>query len=116
MEQPEQDAEVDFATTLANVRACTLCAGLPLGPKPILQVDPRARILIAGQAPGRITHHKGIPFDDPSGDRLRDWLGVDRRSSPWAFASPALARAVICHRARNARQRGAANCWARSTP
>ncbi len=80
MEQPEQGADADFATKLANVRACTLCEGLPLGPNPILQVDQRARILIAGQAPGRITHHKGIPFDDPSGDRLRDWLGVDRET------------------------------------
>jgi len=61
-----------------SVRACTECEGLPLGPKPIFQLSPRAKILIAGQAPGRITHAKGIPFDDPSGDRLRDWMGIDR--------------------------------------
>lgn len=61
---------------LGSVQNCTFCADLPLGPKPILQADPSARILIAGQAPGRITHHKGIPFDDPSGVRLRDWMGV----------------------------------------
>lgn len=62
----------------AEVRACTLCAGLPLGPRPIFQISATSRILIAGQAPGRITHAKGIPFDDPSGNRLRDWLGVTR--------------------------------------
>ena len=44
----------------------------------MLQVHPRARILIAGQAPGRKVHHSGIPFDDASGDRLRDWLGIDK--------------------------------------
>lgn len=63
---------------LANVRACKLCTNLPLGPKPIVQINPEARILIAGQAPGRKTHLKGIPFDDPSGDRLRHWMGLER--------------------------------------
>ncbi len=62
----------------ARARACTLCEGLPLGPKPIFQAHPEAPILIVGQAPGRITHAKGRPFDDPSGERLRSWLGVDR--------------------------------------
>jgi len=64
---------------LAQVRGCVACAAnLPCPPKPILQLDPRARILIAGQAPGRKAHDKGMPFDDPSGDRLRDWMGIDR--------------------------------------
>ena len=49
-----------------------------MGPRPVLQVDPKARILIAGQAPGRRVHESGIPFDDPSGDRLRAWLGISR--------------------------------------
>lgn len=61
-----------------RMRACTLCADLPLGPKPLFQLSDAARILIAGQAPGRKTHEKGIPFDDVSGDRLRDWMGIDR--------------------------------------
>lgn len=62
-----------------EVRACRLCEPqLPLGAKPILQFDHRARILIAGQAPGRKAHERGVPFDDVSGDRLRTWLGVDR--------------------------------------
>lgn len=68
----------NFSTLIKTVRHCTFCKNLPLGPKPILQLNPQAKILIAGQAPGRITHQKGIPFDDPSGNRLRDWMGVDR--------------------------------------
>ena len=49
---------------------------MPLGPKPIVQASSTARILVVGQAPGRITHAKGRPFDDASGQRLRAWLGV----------------------------------------
>ncbi len=80
--------EQEFDLLLRSVRACTLCAGLPLGANPILQASVRSRILIAGQAPGRITHAKGRPFDDPSGDRLRSWLGVDRDTfyDPDSFA------------------------------
>ncbi len=68
----------DLQTLKAKMRVCTLCDGLELGPNPIFQLDERARILIVGQAPGRLTHAKNRPFDDPSGDRLRAWLGVDR--------------------------------------
>ena len=68
-----------FASLLAEVRACKLCAGhLPLGHRPIVQLHPAARILIAGQAPGRKVHETGVPFDDASGDRLRAWLGMSR--------------------------------------
>lgn len=64
---------------LNEVRACTLCAEhLPLGPRPVVQTDSLARILIAGQAPGRKVHETGVPFNDASGDRLRSWLGVSR--------------------------------------
>lgn len=59
-------------------RACTLCSDLPLGPRPIFQLHPEARILIVGQAPGTKAHEMDRPFWDPSGDRLRDWLGVDK--------------------------------------
>lgn len=59
-----------------QIRKCTLCEGLPLGPKPIVQASTSARILIVGQAPGRITHAKGRAFDDASGKRLREWLDV----------------------------------------
>lgn len=61
-----------------EIKACTICQDLPLGPNPILQFSADAKILVAGQAPGQITHRKGRPFDDASGERLRDWLGVDR--------------------------------------
>ena len=64
---------------LADVRACTLCADhLPHGPRPVVQVHPSARLLIVGQAPGRKVHESGVPFDDASGDRLRDWMGIDK--------------------------------------
>jgi uracil-DNA glycosylase len=49
-----------------------------MGPRPVLQAHPTARILIAGQAPGRKVHQSGVPFDDASGDRLREWLGLSR--------------------------------------
>jgi len=68
-----------LARVLAEARACRLCAGtLPLGPRPVLRASVTARLLIVGQAPGTRVHETGIPFNDPSGDRLRDWLGVDR--------------------------------------
>lgn len=68
-----------FTKLMNEVRACRLCEPhLPAGARPVLQADPAARILVAGQAPGRRVHESGIPFDDPSGDRLRDWLGLGR--------------------------------------
>ena len=64
---------------LQRVRSCTLCeTHLPHGVRPVLQFHPDARILIAGQAPGRKVHESGVPFDDASGDRLRSWMGVPR--------------------------------------
>lgn len=63
---------------IKEIRACRICKGLPLGPRPIVQFSSNAKLLIVGQAPGSITHEKGIPFDDPSGARLRHWLGIDR--------------------------------------
>jgi uracil-DNA glycosylase len=64
---------------LADVRACGVCADhLPLGPRPVLQISSTARILVASQAPGTKVHKTGIPFDDPSGDRLRDWMGFSK--------------------------------------
>ena len=61
-----------------EISACTHCAAhLPLGPRPVVRAcDPRARILIIGQAPGTKVHASGVPWDDASGKRLRDWLGV----------------------------------------
>ena len=68
---------------LSDIRACALCADrfaateTRHAPRPVLQVSTGARILIAGQAPGARVHESGRPFTDPSGDRLRDWMGVD---------------------------------------
>ncbi|HRO63827.1 uracil-DNA glycosylase family protein [Thermomonas sp.] len=68
-----------FDALLARIRACRICeAFLPLGPRPVVQASPTARLLIVSQAPGRKVHETGIPFNDPSGDRLRNWLGIDR--------------------------------------
>lgn len=64
---------------LREVRACTICTThLPLPPRPVLQAGATARILIAGQAPGRKVAASGVPFDDASGDRLRAWMGIDK--------------------------------------
>ena len=64
---------------LAEVRACTICAAhLPYSPRPVLRAARSARVQIVGQAPGRKVHETGIPWNDPSGDLLREWLGIDR--------------------------------------
>jgi uracil-DNA glycosylase len=64
---------------LTAVRACNACeAHLPLGPRPVLRAAATARILIVGQAPGARVHRTGIPWDDPSGERLRAWMGVSK--------------------------------------
>ena len=64
---------------LREVRACRICeANLPFGPRPVLQLASTARLLIIGQAPGSKVHHSGVPWNDASGDRLRDWLKLDR--------------------------------------
>jgi uracil-DNA glycosylase len=69
-----------FARLIAEVRACTRCAGaLPLGPRPVVRGLPSARLLIISQAPGTRVHETGLSFNDRSGDRLRDWLGLDRQ-------------------------------------
>jgi len=71
----------DTQALIARVRQCDLCAEhLPLGPRPVLQYHPKARILVAAQAPGRRVHETGLPFNDPSGDRLRDWMGISRET------------------------------------
>ncbi len=71
----------DLTAVLAQIRACRVCAAhLPLGPRPVLRASISARILIVGQAPGTKVHDTGIPWNDPSGDRLRDWLGLDRET------------------------------------
>jgi uracil-DNA glycosylase len=71
----------NLKSLLNEIRACRLCEEhLPLGPRPVVQADSKAKILIVGQAPGRRVHETGIPFNDPSGDRLRDWMGIDKET------------------------------------
>lgn len=70
---------VKFKRLLAEVRGCRICEKhLPNLPRPVLRAAPSARVLIVGQAPGRRVHESGIPWNDPSGDLLRDWLRIDR--------------------------------------
>jgi uracil-DNA glycosylase len=72
------DAEA-LAAVAAEARGCAVCAPhLPLGPRPVFRVSTTARLLIAGQAPGTKVHASGIPWNDPSGERLRRWLSMDR--------------------------------------
>lgn len=62
---------------LRRIRSCSECAGaLPLGPRPVVVARPESAILIIGQAPGRAVHESGIPWDDPSGIRLRNWMTI----------------------------------------
>ncbi len=73
----------DLDALVAAIRACRICRDRPLGarlphePRPVLCVSPTATVCIVGQAPGTRVHASGVPFTDPSGDRLRAWLGVD---------------------------------------
>lgn len=65
-------------TLLVDIRKCHACEQhLPLGPRPVLQASETARILVVGQAPGARVHTTGIPWNDPSGERLRTWMGMD---------------------------------------
>ena len=74
----------DLDALAARIRTCRICVEAPEGrplphqPRPVLRVSATARLLIAGQAPGVRVHASGLPFDDPSGERLRGWMGVDR--------------------------------------
>ena len=68
-----------FTQLLADVRSCTVCAAqLPLGPRPIIQLGRGARLVIIGQAPGSRVHAIGVPWQDDSGQRLREWLGITK--------------------------------------
>ena len=72
-------AEEALRDLLAEVRGCRICAAhLPHGPRPVVRIARSARLLIIGQAPGTRVHASGVPWDDPSGDRLRDWTGLSK--------------------------------------
>jgi uracil-DNA glycosylase len=84
---PSLDALLD------EIHACRACAGeWPHEPRPVVRVAAGTRLLIAGQAPGRRVHESGLPFDDPSGDRLRTWMGVDRETF---YGHPAIGVAAM---------------------
>jgi uracil-DNA glycosylase len=64
---------------LKEINNCTLCAKeLPLGPRPIVAAHPKSKIVIIGQAPGAAVHKTGVPWDDKSGENLRNWMGIDK--------------------------------------
>ena len=73
-------AALSLIELLLEVKSCTLCAAqLPHSPRPVVSASKGARLLIIGQAPGAKVHASGIPWDDPSGDRLRQWLGIGKQ-------------------------------------
>ncbi|GAB4365204.1 MAG: uracil-DNA glycosylase family protein [Kiloniellaceae bacterium] len=75
--KPIPKAERDLRKLVEEARACRLCAAdLPLGPRPVLRAAASARLMIVGQAPGTRVHETGIPWNDRSGERLRDWLRI----------------------------------------
>jgi len=75
-EQPVSDQALP--SLLGSLRACRICTDLPLGPRPVIRASTTARVVICGQAPGTKVHHSGLSWNDPSGDRLRQWLAIDR--------------------------------------
>jgi uracil-DNA glycosylase len=78
---------------LAEIRACRACAHeLPHEPRPVVRVTQETRLLICGQAPGRKVHETGLPFNDASGDRLRDWMGIGRETF---YGHPAIGVAAM---------------------
>lgn len=85
MSERKKNTAASLDGLLTQIRACRLCAEdplkgkpLPHEPRPVIRAAKSARICVAGQAPGTRVHATGIPFNDPSGDRLREWMGVDR--------------------------------------
>lgn len=75
----KKNIQPKLESLLQEIRACRICeAELPLGPRPVIRAHGEARILVVGQAPGTRVHETGIPWNDPSGDRLRAWLKVDK--------------------------------------
>ena|SRR5437899_1213786 len=92
-----------FDLLLTQVRVCTVCAPhLPLGPRPVLRGRPSARLLIVSQAPGSRVHETGRSFDDRSGDRLREWLALDRAAF-YDEARIAIMPIGLCYPGRDAR-------------
>lgn len=86
MEDARRSAPGRLEELAAAIAACRVCLDdprgrpLPHAPNPVVRMSSTARLCIAGQAPGTRVHASGVPFTDPSGDRLRDWLGIDRET------------------------------------
>lgn len=89
-------AVTDFERLVEDVRACRVCTDLPLGPRPVFQLSQTACILVAGQAPGTKVHVSGVPFNDPSGERLRAWMGVSREEF-YAAERVAILPMALCY-------------------
>lgn len=118
-----------LAGLLAEIRACRRCVEAPIGaplghqPRPVIRAAATARIVICGQAPGTRVHDSGVPFLDPSGDRLRAWMSVtsdefydESRVAivPMGSASRGSMRTdPTCRRGGNARRSGVRACWRR---
>ncbi|MEO1091013.1 MAG: uracil-DNA glycosylase family protein [Pseudomonadota bacterium] len=93
----------DLDSLLAQIRDCRHCeAHLPLGPRPVLRANQAARLLVIGQAPGTRVHATGIPWNDPSGVRLRAWLGIDEQHF-YDGARVAIVPMGFCYPGRHAR-------------
>jgi uracil-DNA glycosylase len=81
MDGDSTESGTDLSALLGQIADCRACSGeLAHDPRPVVRVSGAVRLLICGQAPGRRVHESGVPFDDPSGDRLRGWMGVDRKT------------------------------------
>ena len=97
-------SRMPFGELVENVRQCRICeAQLPLGHLPVIQISQSARLLVVGQAPGRRVHDTGLPFNDPSGDRLRNWMGIEPGHFLRRTATGDLAHGVLLSRHRKER-------------
>ncbi len=122
---PKKRLARSLSLLLAEVRACRCCAGqLPFEPRPVLRAHQAARVLIVGQAPGTRVHETGIPWNDLSGDRLRQWLAIDRDKFydeqrlaiiPMGYCYPGRGRSGDLPPRGNAPSCGLHGCW-RSCP
>jgi uracil-DNA glycosylase len=80
MQSSLDDRSIRLKELLTEVRACQVCAAkLPFEPRPLLQAEETARILVVGQAPGIRAHQSRLTWNDLSGERLRTWMGIDRK-------------------------------------
>jgi uracil-DNA glycosylase len=92
-----RNERVSLERVAREARACRVCeAVLPHAPRPVFRVGPGAHLMIVGQAPGRRVHETGIPWNDPSGDRLRAWLAMDRDTF-YDSARIAIVPAGLCY-------------------